>query len=691
MSIVDFKVVPRTVGVAGLGIPIATTAAAAPYAAEGPLIAGTSLTPNSIDAVTLKTFKIEEFNRSFYPGTRLRATAADFTDAWLEGIVTAWDGENVSIDPDLSSSLGSYTNWQINVAGEPGQKGVTGDVGPVGPSGGPIGPAGPQGLQGNPGSVWRTGNGVPSNALGINGDYYLDDLTDDVYLRAAGTYSIVANLHGSPGPTGLTGPQGLIADAPSDGTYYSRRNAAWATPPGGGDVQSTRNLIAGAGLTGGGTLAADRTFAVGAGNGIVVNADDVALAVPVTIANGGTGAITAAAALSGLGGAPLASPVLTGNPTAPTPTTGDSDTSLATTAFVQQEIAWAKSLNLIMNAGMEVSQEKVATAQTGITASAYIVDMCRVFAVGPTVTVQQVADAPPGFTYSAKVSVTVAVGSPGAGQYLTVGFPIESVRAARLAFGTAGASAVSTGFWVKMNRTGTYSGVLRNAGGTRSYPYSFTINAAGTWEYKTVPGIAGDTTGTWTDLWLYVTMAAGTTFTGPSNAWAAASYYGVNGTTNGMAATSDYMNITGPSIIPGINSVAQATAPAMVLPFEQTLQACQRYYEKSFDYAVVPAQNADASFGQGAAVFCTLLAGVVTNRSPSNYYFRVRKRTAPTMTAFNPAAVNAQARNLDRTVDDSATSITAGGDNAMFISYNGNSAGLLGDRNALHWVADARM
>lgn len=33
--------------------------------------------------------------------------------------------------------------------------------------------------------------------------------------------------------------------------------------------------------------------------------------------------------------APLASPALTGNPTAPTPTTGDNDTSLATTAFVQ--------------------------------------------------------------------------------------------------------------------------------------------------------------------------------------------------------------------------------------------------------------------------------------------------------------------------------------------------------------------
>lgn len=37
--------------------------------------------------------------------------------------------------------------------------------------------------------------------------------------------------------------------------------------------------------------------------------------------------------------APLASPVFTGNPTAPTPTAGDNDTSVATTAFVTTAVA----------------------------------------------------------------------------------------------------------------------------------------------------------------------------------------------------------------------------------------------------------------------------------------------------------------------------------------------------------------
>lgn len=46
----------------------------------------------------------------------------------------------------------------------------------------------------------------------------------------------------------------------------------------------------------------------------------------------------------GMGYAPLASPVFTGNPTAPTPSAGDNDTSLATTAFVTAAMTAAGSV-----------------------------------------------------------------------------------------------------------------------------------------------------------------------------------------------------------------------------------------------------------------------------------------------------------------------------------------------------------
>jgi hypothetical protein len=44
-----------------------------------------------------------------------------------------------------------------------------------------------------------------------------------------------------------------------------------------GAVQTSRQIISGGGLTGGGDLSTDRTLAVGAGTGITVNADDVAI------------------------------------------------------------------------------------------------------------------------------------------------------------------------------------------------------------------------------------------------------------------------------------------------------------------------------------------------------------------------------------------------------------------------------
>jgi hypothetical protein len=63
-----------------------------------------------------------------------------------------------------------------------------------------------------------------------------------------------------------------------------------------------RQIISGAGLTGGGTLAADRTLAVGAGTGITVNADDVALDTASTRNTDHSGVtLTAGAGLTGGG------------------------------------------------------------------------------------------------------------------------------------------------------------------------------------------------------------------------------------------------------------------------------------------------------------------------------------------------------------------------------------------------------
>lgn len=93
------------------------------------------------------------------------------------------------------------------------------------------------------------------------------------------------NIAGTSGKTlTLTGGLTIGADTSiTGGGTLALGGFTFTVPATGTGVITTRILTAGAGLTGGGTLAADRTFDVGAGLGITVNADDVALTTPGTL------------------------------------------------------------------------------------------------------------------------------------------------------------------------------------------------------------------------------------------------------------------------------------------------------------------------------------------------------------------------------------------------------------------------
>jgi hypothetical protein len=57
-------------------------------------------------------------------------------------------------------------------------------------------------------SAWHDGNGIPADSFANNGDYYLNDLTGDVYYKQNGAYTKVAAIKGPKGDTGNIGPQG---------------------------------------------------------------------------------------------------------------------------------------------------------------------------------------------------------------------------------------------------------------------------------------------------------------------------------------------------------------------------------------------------------------------------------------------------------------------------------------------------
>lgn len=99
-------------------------------------------------------------------------------------------------------------------------------------------------------------------------------------------------------------------------------------------------LTTGGTMTGALSLAADPAVALGAATKQYVDETLAAATAGVSSFNTRTGAVTLTAAdVTGAGGAPLASPVFTGNPQAPTPAAGDNDTSVPTTAFVQTAVA----------------------------------------------------------------------------------------------------------------------------------------------------------------------------------------------------------------------------------------------------------------------------------------------------------------------------------------------------------------
>lgn len=79
------------------------------------------------------------------------------------------------------------------------------------------GATGATGTAGAAGSVWRNGVGAPSDALGVNGDYYLNETDGAVSLKSGGVYIGAGNIKGATGATGAAGATGATGQGFSDG------------------------------------------------------------------------------------------------------------------------------------------------------------------------------------------------------------------------------------------------------------------------------------------------------------------------------------------------------------------------------------------------------------------------------------------------------------------------------------------
>ena len=155
---------------------------------------------------------------------------------------------------------------------------------------------------------------------------------------------------------------------------------------------------------------------------------------------------------------------------------------------------------------------------------------------------------------------------------------IEGFNFADMAWGTANAATVTLSFWVRSSLTGTFGGALLNSAANRSYPFSYTVSSANTWEQKTV-SIAGDTSGTWIGatngigLVVRFGLGSGSTFSGTAGAWAAGNIVQPTGSVSVVGTNGATFYITG----------VQLEAGSVASPFERRdygreLMMCQRYY-----------------------------------------------------------------------------------------------------------------
>jgi hypothetical protein len=308
--------------------------------------------------------------------------------------------------------------------------------------------------------------------------------------------------------------------------------------------------------------------------------------------------------------------------------------------------------NRIINGDMRIDQRNAGASVTINGAAPYVLD--RYFAqddTDGTFTVQQSSVAPSGFTNSMLVTVTAADTSLGATQLARITQRIEGYNVADLGFGTASASTITISFWVRSSVTGTFGGSLVNGAGNRSYPFSYTILAANTWEKETIT-IVGDTSGTWLTtngigLELNIGLAAGSTYTGASGSWSGSLFFNATGATNLMATNGATFYITG----------VQLEQNTSATPFERRLYGqelinCQRYFEKNFPQTVAPAHNT------GYVTFLPIggSAGCGGNTYWSVNY-KVTKRTDCTIRAYDPTGSGSASSNLYRvyTACDSGT------------------------------------
>jgi hypothetical protein len=341
--------------------------------------------------------------------------------------------------------------------------------------------------------------------------------------------------------------------------------------------------------------------------------------------------------------------------------------------------------NRIINGAMVIDQRNAGASVTA-TGGGYTIDR---WVSGSNqsskYTVQQNAGSvtpPVGFSKYLGVTSSSAY-SVTSGDYFFQEQDIEGFNVADLGWGTANAKTVTLSFWVRSSLTGTFGGALENNAQDRSYPFTYTISAANTWEQKSIT-IAGDTSGTWlttngVGIRVYFGLGVGSTYSGTAGSWSGNLYVSATGATSVVGTNGATFYLT------GVQLEAGSTATSFdYRHYGNELALCQRYaYRVGADATAVYARfcagfNDSTSNMNGCMHFPVPMRtapSLTTTATASNYTINSGSSSVFTATAVpvvSPNATTATTANIGT----NASGLTAG-QGALLISNNNASAFLL--------------
>ena len=243
-------------------------------------------------------------------------------------------------------------------------------------------------------------------------------------------------------------------------------------------------------------------------------------------------------------------------------------------------------LNRIINGAMVIDQRNAGASVTPASGS-YTLDRWQTVASQASkFSVQQNAGSvtpPAGFTnYLGVTSLSAyTVGSSELFNFLQ---NIEGFNVADLGWGTANAKTVTLSFQVYSSLTGTFGGAFNN-GGSRSYPFTYSIPTANTWTSISIT-VAGDTSGTWgktnsNGIQIWFSLGCGSSQSGTAGAWSGSNFVSATGATSVVGTNGATFYITGVQL-----EVGSTATSFDYRPYGTELALCQRYFQQKAGFVV---------------------------------------------------------------------------------------------------------